>query len=241
MTRSWLASSSRSSASISKTSPARRRCNASGAPSCAGGVRSPPGTRPVTPTDPPRPSTTEPPWLRWRLQTLEARMELCHERSHRGSRRRVGTPRQEKDRRCGWSASCATSWAPSTGRCKRVAEQLGYGVESVRHVGEAGRCRRWHRRPRGAATCRSRRRRSRSSSRRLRELRRANEILKKASAFSPGGARPPIEVIVAFIDEHRDEFGVEPICTTLQVAPSTYYAAKKRELRRRRGRSVTRR
>jgi putative transposase len=37
-------------------------------------------------------------------------------------------------------------------------------------------------------------------------------------------------VIVGFIDEHRDEFGVEPICTTLQVAPSTYYAAKRREL-----------
>jgi hypothetical protein len=37
-------------------------------------------------------------------------------------------------------------------------------------------------------------------------------------------------VIVAFLDEHRDEFGVEPICTTLQVAPSTYYAAKRREL-----------
>jgi putative transposase len=37
-------------------------------------------------------------------------------------------------------------------------------------------------------------------------------------------------VIVGFVDEHRDEFGVEPICTTLQVAPSTYYAAKRREL-----------
>jgi len=33
---------------------------------------------------------------------------------------------------------------------------------------------------------------------------------------------------VVFVDEHRDEFGVEPICVTLQVAPSTYYAAKKR-------------
>jgi len=33
---------------------------------------------------------------------------------------------------------------------------------------------------------------------------------------------------VVFIDEHRDEFGVEPICATLQVAPSTYYAARKR-------------
>jgi putative transposase len=33
---------------------------------------------------------------------------------------------------------------------------------------------------------------------------------------------------VAFIDGNRGEFGVEPICRTLQVAPSTYYAAKKR-------------
>jgi putative transposase len=36
-------------------------------------------------------------------------------------------------------------------------------------------------------------------------------------------------VIVAFIDDHRDELGVEPICRALQVAPSTYYAAKRRE------------
>jgi putative transposase len=35
-------------------------------------------------------------------------------------------------------------------------------------------------------------------------------------------------VIVAFIDDNRDELGVEPICAALQVAPSTYYAAKNR-------------
>jgi len=35
-------------------------------------------------------------------------------------------------------------------------------------------------------------------------------------------------VTVAFVDEHRDEFGVEFICRHLQVAPSTYYAAKRR-------------
>jgi putative transposase len=35
-------------------------------------------------------------------------------------------------------------------------------------------------------------------------------------------------VIVDYIDAHKDEFGVEPICTQLQVAPSTYYAAKAR-------------
>ena len=34
--------------------------------------------------------------------------------------------------------------------------------------------------------------------------------------------------MVEFVDTHRDEFGVEPICRTLQVAPSTYYAAKSR-------------
>jgi putative transposase len=33
---------------------------------------------------------------------------------------------------------------------------------------------------------------------------------------------------VAYIDSHKEEFGVEPICTTLRVAPSTYYAAKTR-------------
>lgn len=31
-----------------------------------------------------------------------------------------------------------------------------------------------------------------------------------------------------YIDSHREEFGVEPICRELQVAPSTYYAAKAR-------------
>jgi putative transposase len=40
-------------------------------------------------------------------------------------------------------------------------------------------------------------------------------------------------VVVAFIDEHRDRFGVEPICRVLsghgvQIAPSTYYAARGR-------------
>jgi putative transposase len=30
--------------------------------------------------------------------------------------------------------------------------------------------------------------------------------------------------MIAFLDEHRSAFGVEPICRLLQVAPSTYYA-----------------
>ena len=34
--------------------------------------------------------------------------------------------------------------------------------------------------------------------------------------------------MTAFIDERRGEFGVEPICSVLPIAPSTYYAAKQR-------------
>jgi putative transposase len=33
----------------------------------------------------------------------------------------------------------------------------------------------------------------------------------------------------AVIDAHRDEYGVEPICRVLEVAPSTYYAVKARQ------------
>ena len=35
--------------------------------------------------------------------------------------------------------------------------------------------------------------------------------------------------MTAFIDDHRDEYGVEPICEVLPIAPSTYYAHKARE------------
>ena len=35
--------------------------------------------------------------------------------------------------------------------------------------------------------------------------------------------RPPVEVMVGFIDAHRDAHGVEPICAVLPIAPSTYY------------------
>src|SRR3990172_53957 len=31
-----------------------------------------------------------------------------------------------------------------------------------------------------------------------------------------------------YIEAHRARFGVEPICRVLQVAPSTYYAARRR-------------
>ena len=36
--------------------------------------------------------------------------------------------------------------------------------------------------------------------------------------------------MVSFIDAHRGEYGVEPICTQLPIAPSTYYECKAREV-----------
>src|SRR5690625_3443287 len=52
--------------------------------------------------------------------------------------------------------------------------------------------------------------------------------------FLRGGARPPTQVLIEFIDAHRQEFGVEPICRVLTehgipIAPSTYYEARSRQ------------
>ena len=35
--------------------------------------------------------------------------------------------------------------------------------------------------------------------------------------------------MVSYIDDHRDRFGVEPICRQLPIAPATYYEYKARE------------
>ncbi|WP_412475370.1 IS3 family transposase [Gordonia sp. LUNF6] len=122
------------------------------------------------------------------------------------------------------------------GAIKRVADQLGVHPEALRN---------WVRqaeidggvRP-GTTTDDAQR--LAELEREVRELRRANEILKTSAAFFAGsGARPqdqvevPTAVLVDYIDQHRDRFGVEPICAVVkdagvQIAPSTYYAAKKR-------------
>ena len=111
------------------------------------------------------------------------------------------------------------------GTAGRVAAQLGIGVESLRS---------WVRQAEVDAGLRpgvnsEQAERIKALEQENRELRRANEILRKASAFFAAGARPPTEVTVSFVDAHRGELGVEPICTALQVAPSTYYAAKHRQ------------
>jgi putative transposase len=47
--------------------------------------------------------------------------------------------------------------------------------------------------------------------------------------------------MVGFIDEHREKFGVEPICAVLPIAPSLYYELKARECDRHRWPARTRR
>ncbi len=166
------------------------------------------------------------PGFRWRLLTLETRMESCQERSHRGSRRRVGTPIRRRRRRSGWSASCVRSWARDHGTVKRVAEQLGYGVESVRawvrqadidEGRDAGDDDGGGGADQGA----------RAGEPGAAPGERDPEV---GVGFLRGGARPPTALIVDYIDAQPDEFGVEPICAALQFAPSTYYAAKTRPL-----------
>src|SRR3982751_25822 len=48
--------------------------------------------------------------------------------------------------------------------------------------------------------------------------------------FCHGGARPPLQAMIAFLEDHRPVYGVEPICRVLPIAPSTYYehAARQR-------------
>ncbi|WP_459987153.1 IS3 family transposase [Komagataeibacter kakiaceti] len=63
-----------------------------------------------------------------------------------------------------------------------------------------------------------------------RELRQANEILRKASAyFCPSGTRPHLQAMTRFIEEHRQTYGVGSICRVLSIAPSAYYAYRARQ------------
>jgi putative transposase len=58
--------------------------------------------------------------------------------------------------------------------------------------------------------------------------------LEGGGEFLRGGARPPVEEVTRFVDAHRERrsaglrWGIEPICKVLEIAPSTYWAAKRR-------------
>ncbi len=54
------------------------------------------------------------------------------------------------------------------------------------------------------------------------------EILKAATTYFREGGRPPLEVMIRFIDEHRDTWPVSAICASIELNERTYYAAKSR-------------
>src|ERR671933_320343 len=89
---------------------------------------------------------------------------------------------------------------------RSIAEKIGCSGETLRHwVRQAERDQGLR-----AGPTTDERERIKALERENHELRQANEILRKASAFCEGGARPPVQAMIAFIDAHRDAYGVEP-------------------------------
>ncbi|MCZ7527083.1 MAG: IS3 family transposase [Acidimicrobiia bacterium] len=54
------------------------------------------------------------------------------------------------------------------------------------------------------------------------------EILKAATTYFREGGRPPLQVMIAFVDEHRDTWPVKAMCASIELNERTYYASKAR-------------
>jgi hypothetical protein len=104
-----------------------------------------------------------------------------------------------------------------------VARQLGIGEESLRAWFKQAQIDGGQRH----AVTTDEKRRIAELERENREVRRAHEMLKSASAFR-GRALQPTAEVTRYNDQHKDRFGVEPICRTLEIAPSPNYAARSR-------------
>jgi transposase len=115
-----------------------------------------------------------------------------------------------------WAAMCS------------IAAQVGCGIEALRNwVRQAERDN--GERP-GLTT--SEHARLDKLERENRDLRRQNEILRKVWAFfGVSGDHPPTAMMVAFIDAHREVYGIEPICSVLPITAATYYRHKLRRQR----------
>ena len=98
--------------------------------------------------------------------------------------------------------------------------RLAFGRRAPRSATGSGTERDIGRRP-GLST--EERARLKELEREVRELRRANEILRKASAFF---AQAELDRRPRSIDAHRGTYGVEPICEVLPIAPATYFRHK---------------
>ena len=126
-----------------------------------------------------------------------------------------GTHRKSGSGRCGWSSSRRGARLAVGGDPVDCGED-GLHDGDAAQVGAAGRER--QRRCRGVTS---------DERERLKELERENrraaprerDPAQGVGVFRPGGARPPTEVMVAFIDEHREAYGVEPICASSCRSP----------------------
>ena len=116
----------------------------------------------------------------------------------------------------------------SRGAVARVAKQLGVHPEALRHYVRQAEVTLVNEPERRAVM----RRGSRSWSVRTASCAGPMRSCARRRLFR-GGARPPTQQVIGYIDAHRAEFGVEPICRVLAaagvaIAPSSYYAAKTR-------------
>lgn len=80
----------------------------------------------------------------------------------------------------------------------------------------------------------------------MRAASRERDTAQGVGVFRAGGARPPLAVMCAFADTHKQACGVEPTCRVLQIAPSGYYTHRarcadptRRSTRARRGHDAT--
>ncbi len=105
-------------------------------------------------------------------------MEPWGTKARLGRRRRVGTRQRRRPGRFGWCGSCARELGTTHGTVRRVADQIGCGVESLRT---------WVQQSDiddgvepGLSSDEAKR--IRELEQENRELRRANDLLKRASA-----------------------------------------------------------
>ena len=178
--------------------------------------------QPPTPSQP-----VEPHWKCWRLLTLETRMGSCRRNSQRGSPRQVGTAlRRRPPVRDG--PTLRAELAASTGTIQRVATSWGTGgVGALNGCARPTSTRVTHRGLHPSRQTQDPRARSGAG-----ELRAQAPTRSRKRAAASGRTRPPTgNEIVAFIDAHRADFGVEPICTVQRsgCGGPEHYAAKTRQ------------
>ena len=138
-------------------------------------------------------------------------------------------PDQPRERATRMAVEARRDPATQTGALRRIGDQLGINPETLRNWVTQAEIDGGDR----PGTTTSDAQRLAELERENQELRRANAILKSASAFFASRARPPTAALIAYIDEHKERFGVEPICRALteagaKIAPSTGYASHAR-------------